>query len=595
MSGNRACADTSSGADSYPAGVPETRDRTRDWRAAFDRIGGPDAVTWASFWISFAANLISHFTFREIATSDAVRLLAVTCSQLAMFVPLLILRFTLLRDPPRPRPWVAVLGFVIAPLVRTPVLVWVLVTFGALPDGELAQRTLSAFANLFLVLFITALVVSTVRAHARTLHQLLLIREDLERTRQQMLQQVGERNEETLRAVKSTLDRELAQLEDASDADALLTLERLATEVVRPMSHELAQSPPLWRTEGIDRPDLRIDWRDVVHDLTQQGPFLPFTTAAIMTTVIFIPSTVFMTSDRWQALTAASVGLFLGALLANAVLDRVLPLSTTARSLAAVTIAALITAFVPSGLTGMALGGRTGLFVTLGGVAVAGLIVMVALVHSVLEQQQRTEALLADSTVALRASVVRLHQQEWYQSKALSRALHGPMQSAATAAALRLDAAARSGADTSTVIADVRRELQREIDVLGETHTPPMDIDRLLDRLIGTWTGVCEIDVVVGDGTRDVLAKDAVLRSTVLEILTEAVSNAVRHGRASELHLSLRCDTDTTLEIDVTNNGSPASQPNEAGLGSRLLDACTLSWSLSTQPGCQAFRAVLPR
>ena len=200
------------------------------WRQAFRRIGGPDAVTWPAFWATLVANLIGHFaTGGVVDTPLWVRLLAVLVGQLAMFAPLVLLRLTLLRDPARPHPWAAIAGFAVAPFVRSAALVWVLVVVGGVPDPQWVSRTLGSFANLFLVLLISALVVSALREHTRTLEQLMAVQRDLERTRAQVQGEVETRNEEALARVKATLEREIESLQ--SGPDAVGSLQRLATDV----------------------------------------------------------------------------------------------------------------------------------------------------------------------------------------------------------------------------------------------------------------------------------------------------------------------------------------------------------------------------
>ena len=96
------------------------------WRAGFRRLGGPDAVSWPLFWVTFASNLIGHFvTPGQTDATPAVRVLAVVCSQVALFIPLLLARATVLSDPARPHPWLAVTAFVAAIFTRTAALAWV--------------------------------------------------------------------------------------------------------------------------------------------------------------------------------------------------------------------------------------------------------------------------------------------------------------------------------------------------------------------------------------------------------------------------------------------------------------------------------------
>ena len=568
------------------------------WRPAFRRIGGPDAVTWPAFWATLVANLIGQFsTGGNVAAPTWVRLLAVVVGQLAMFAPLVVLRLTVLRDPARPHPWVAVIAFAVVPFIRTAALVWVLVTVGGVADPQWSQRALGSFANLFLVLLISALVVSALREHARTLTELTTVRGDLERTREQVQGQVETRNEEALARVRSTLEREIASLE--SGPEAVGSLQRLATDVVRPMSHELAQSVPDWRPET---PAIRtrVARSDVVRGLGQRGPFLPLATAAIMTVILIAPAQTFLVSARLEVLAASSIGVGVMLWFANRLLDRTLPARTTTRSLVIVVVAALIVGLVPAGFSGLAIAGQSGagagVRLAIGGtVFVAGVALTAATIRTVLTQQRLTEAELRESTDQLRASLARLHQLEWFQRKALSRALHGPVQSAATAAALRLDGAMRSGVVDPQLIDEVRASLMQEIDVLDGTVQPPLPVEALLDRLAGMWSGVCAVQIDLDDPSRAMLEDDPVLRSTAHEIMTEAVSNAVRHGRAQEVQIALSVTPDDpdVLRLVVDDDGHGEIRAS-SGLGTQILDQCALGWSLEQVPAGRRLSARLP-
>lgn len=202
---------------------------------------------------------------------------------------------------------------------------------------------------------------------------------------------------------------------------------------------------------------------------------------------------------------------------------------------------------------------------------------------------------LLESTEQLRASLVRLHQVEWFQRKALSRALHGPVQSAATAAALRLDAAVRSGTATDQLVDDVRAALLREVDVLDGAAQPPLPVDQLADRLAGTWAGLCAVQLDVDEAGFRALTDDAVLRSTAHEIMTEAVSNAVRHGRAQEVAITVSMDTgDTEILSLVVDDDGHGEIGASSGLGTQILDQCALRWSLETTADGRRLCAWLP-
>jgi two-component sensor histidine kinase len=67
----------------------------------------------------------------------------------------------------------------------------------------------------------------------------------------------------------------------------------------------------------------------------------------------------------------------------------------------------------------------------------------------------------------------------------------------------------------------------------------------------------------------------------VNEICKEAVSNAVRHGEASSIVISIDRSSDELLIIEAADNGRGVSSDAIPGVGSRMLDDLTIDWSIA--------------
>ncbi len=216
-----------------------------------------------------------------------------------------------------------------------------------------------------------------------------------------------------------------------------------------------------------------------------------------------------------------------------------------------------------------------------------------------MRQQGEAERELALHTAHLNWSVVRLRQTQWFQGQALSRALHGPVQAAVTSAALRLDAAVRDGQTTDELAGRIRADLAEVVDVLDVDPAQTPELEDSLARIQGTWEGLSEVRIDVTDAARDLLRADPVAAALVGDLVTEAVSNAVRHGEATvvEVRLDGSVSQETSLRdvvLTVQDNGTPATPGARAGLGTSLLEACTLEWGRSTTGSGNVLRAVIP-
>lgn len=523
------------------------------------------------------------------------RILVVVVAQFAMFAPLVLLRFTLLRDPSRPRPWIAVAGFVIAAITRGVVLTGIFIAIGAVDQPLWAYRIVASLVNVGVLLLIVALVVSAMRAHTRALEALIMLERDLAATQDRVVAEVSERNEDTLARVKSRLTDEMVALDSLQAAGSVVELQRLASDVVRPMSHELAASVPAGDVPERQIEDVHVTPQQVVAQMIARAPFRPVMNALFMAIIMLTAVGVF--GSLGLALMGAIVAsVLVSSWLANRLLAMLLPRLLSGAALTSVVIAALLIGYLSSAAGGWVLRGEgQGLLIFgAGGMFVTVIVLLLALVTAVLRQQVAAEGDLVDSAEKLRWAVVRLRQVQWLQGKALSRALHGPVQAAVTSAALRLDAAVRAGQPTDALLDEIRTDLRRTVDVLDASEVAVASLDDALTRIIGTWSGICEVSTRVDPRVRECLHADTVAGSTVVDLLTEAVSNSVRHGEATRVEIRIADEEPDVIRLTVRDDGSAASDSTGAGLGTSVLEACTLEWSRTATPEGQVLEALLP-
>ena len=183
----------------------------------------------------------------------------------------------------------------------------------------------------------------------------------------------------------------------------------------------------------------------------------------------------------------------------------------------------------------------------------------------------------------LRWHVARLHMEQWRQQRRLARALHGPVQ------ALLAVAADRLAADPNASLGQLRRELERELTAHPADRTAVWSNG--LARLRSTWRGICAVAVADEDLVAAGLDADPLCAEIALEIVSEAVSNAVRHGKARQVEVEVELLPEQ-VRIVVLDDGQGMSG-EAAGLGTRLLEDCALSWSRQTEQG-SVLRVTLP-
>ena len=562
------------------------------WR----RLGGPDAVSWPLFWVTFAASTLAQFALPPLPIPFWVRVVSLTVAQIAMFVPLMLIHRYLVRHPERTQPLLVIAGYVLATVIRAVALTVMLDWLDGQHEVGVPRRLAGSFASTMLIFIVTSLVVSTSREQARAQARLRQMRNELVSTQQMLTEQINQHTQDSVDLTKSRLFAELdAVTSAAGHRSAIDSLRHLANEVVRPMSHELALSVPTWRPPPQAESTARVQWHTVFGLLTARAPFLPLATAAIMTFFMAAAAVVYMAGSALSIVLATALGTWFGLFAANIALARILPLRTVRPGLVAIAIAACVAGALPSIIVAVLVrshvidansvmvgeaGNVVGATLALCGMAfVGGLAVLMAVVWSINAARRRTIAELAESTERLKVELVRLHQTEWYQQRALARALHGRLQSAIVAAALRLDAAVRSSTADDALIEEIQAEISDQINVLGVRAEQPLDFGRFILELGAVWSRVADVEVVADPAARDALDADPITRAITMEICGEVVSNAIRHGGATYVNVQLQLPQPHELLLDVSSDAATAPRHSEPGLGSRLLDECTLRWS----------------
>jgi len=568
------------------------------WRIAFDRIGGPDAVTWPAFWITYASSLIAHLTTGgAVDASLGIRVLLVTVAQVASFVPLLLLRWTVLRHPSRPLPWVAVAGFAASAVIRGTVLTSLLLSVGAVTEPLWIYRVVASLQNNMLLLIIVALVVSSMRAHTRSLEQLLEVQGQLVHTEVQLLEDVTTRNEQVVLEVQERLRGELVSLDVQGGAESVRELQRLASDVVRPMSHQLAMSVPTVPMTAPPIDAAHLTWRQAVLTLVDRPPLRPLLAGAYMAVILAQSALgVFGVSRGIPMTGVVFLCVSVGSWGANWVLGFLLPHLGPRACLLAVLLASLVVGFASALAAGVFVPpaqSRT-IFIVGGGIFITGVLLLTAAVTTVLRRQRVTEQQLITSTQQLRRQLVRLRQAQWLQRQGLARALHGPVQAAVTSAALRLDAAVRSGDTGTDLLADTRQSLLAAVDVLDSADSMDYSLDLALARIQGTWEGLCEITSQIDARAGASLADDPIAAAVVVDLMSEAVSNAVRHGEARRVIITMSLDEQSLLTLTIRDDGETYPDVPLRGLGSALLDDCTMEWMRDMSMEGTTLTTVLP-
>jgi signal transduction histidine kinase len=209
-----------------------------------------------------------------------------------------------------------------------------------------------------------------------------------------------------------------------------------------------------------------------------------------------------------------------------------------------------------------------------------------------LDREEAVNQVTRDNNLLAREAAL-FEQQMWIARRNWSFVVHGTVQAALTAAITRLSATEPL---EQYQIDLVKQDLARAADALSKTPETEVNLEVALANLATTWSGICEIKFEFSERASRSLQRDANARMCVNEICKEAVSNAVRHGEAKKIKISVDRSVDELLIIEAADDGRGSWGSTKPGVGSRMFDDLTIDWSLSNNRsiGRTVLQARLP-
>lgn len=221
-------------------------------------------------------------------------------------------------------------------------------------------------------------------------------------------------------------------------------------------------------------------------------------------------------------------------------------------------------------------------------VPVFAIALFVGLVRTIREAR---ESVLEESKEAKRRlewEAARANQELWQLRKSISNALHGPLRAQLLAAYLTIS---KEPDKASAVIAELLPRFDEHSQKIGQPAESG-DPLKLMWQTLELWRDVCEVTFDATQELLDSLRADPIASNMLSEIVNESVSNAIKHGKAKSVRVELGLDS-YALAVTVVNDGEYNSGASP-GLGSKIMDESTLSWSLEREAEYTVLRATIP-
>lgn len=189
--------------------------------------------------------------------------------------------------------------------------------------------------------------------------------------------------------------------------------------------------------------------------------------------------------------------------------------------------------------------------------------------------------------------VARSRQEVWLRQKQIAKIVHGSVQSRLNAARIRLTQATTVTPElVETVLADLESARQELSQPLAETAT---EIQGQLTELADFWRGVCTFTFEVDHNSQQSLTTDSSAAQAVMEVVSEGVSNAVKHSHAQQVHLTISQASPVLVRAELKHDVEERSVASTStGLGTQILNQLTLNWSFTQDNGIALLHAEIP-
>ena len=550
-------------------------------------LASPAAITWPVPVLATAFGLIGPLTIdrQRVGGSVGAWLLVALVAQLVLVGIVVACRPLGGRSS-----WLTVVVLAVASVGRGVALALGAWMAGLTATPEFGYRIGPAAIATFGVLIAFALAVSSYHRHRAVAADLAArqhavaeltgsLRERLDAVQHDLTDEVHR----SLDPLIADLDRQLESLEREGDAGAALgSIRALVDDDLRPLSHRLAEpiaveivAGPVVR--GARTPRVPLPSRLRLSRLLD--PAAMGILAGIVSSSQSLRTPNVATAIAFPILTGLLTAA--GTAIARLVLGRWDP---------RLWLGVLVTALVGGASLSLALviqrsiGLAVPAFVQSAG-ALVGIVVGVitAVFVAVDARRTATEEDLRASIASLESLAGVLRQHAFAARRHLSSLLHGTIQSTLHAAAMRL---AAPGTPTPMLLREVRADIVTAVARLDEPHEAPVRIIDMLSDIAELWDGTCTVRWTLDHQTVHVLSTSASLAMSAAEITRECVTNAIKHGGATEVWITIARSGDRVV-LSALDNGSGIVD-GTPGLGSRLLDESCAVWRReSTSDGTQ--------
>ena len=518
------------------------------------------------------------FESLRLETNLLERFLVATAGYLTTVAVLLVARSLLVGKEVKSRPAFVLGAFLLAGFARGAVILSLDVLTGQHDAGQELFRLLGGPIFTFVTLTVAAVLASNYQRHRESLTALADERYRLQIRSAGIRAKVQIQREELLGKVRSLLDPAIAKIQanltGESSTEAIDSLRSTVDEVVRPLSLEVAEASDELEAESgkaVIREKAPMPSRIML------GEFLVPLWAALILSIILVP-VAFLVEDSQNSLIIL-VSAFLFMFVGLGIFQLLTIKLPTHPYLAAIIVPSfsaisLIPMYFATELMQWNITVSQVHALLLFGVCVGG--TTFAAQFAQLQRKATTEK-LEGVNLQLEILNAALRQELWLNRRRTASVLHGPVQAALFASAMKLS---QEQKPTPELVAEVGKDIAAAIEKLNNpSNIEGESISDLLNQIVEIWSDAAEITIDIPEQLEAAITRQPLASEALIEISREFITNAIKHGKAKNVSLNVSRLDDLRIAIKVVDDGQGLPPGAKPGFSSKLLSELSLVWS----------------
>jgi len=539
------------------------------------RVGGKWAaspITWIALSPVGVFGVLLGFGLDQIATSGLQLLAIATLGFLASGLVFIGLGHFLLpsNTARKPRPITALFHFAISSAAAGSVTGLLIQQSGLLPEYDFIREVLARVWYGIYWSTLATLVLASFEEYR-------LAASRLEAQISQSLELSKDLSKAVLRVRNQMIESVKKTLSEAVDKSDPKNLNRLADTVMKPLTDRLNEQKhqPVFPAKPLE---VRIGIRRTMAGALTTPKFIPL---AVLAGTLY--SAVWTLSRLGLAgvLNLTVLALVLGGTLG---LIRLLKSASAALRVLLLALGGAASYLLGYGVESFSPADTT----VLGLLNVGGWLIALFAVFMGETEDQRAQKLVQFEQLAEKTSWLeqRLQQEVWVESRKLTRIVHGTVQGKIRAAAI---------SDKTPSDRELQQLLTECLELI-DRGAEPIGLDEFLSQSRRLWSEALEIADETDPLAIKVLEQDPIALAALIEVIREALTNAVRHGKAKRANISISLPKSDMRQIEVciTNDGLQVDRDPVKGVGSSILDEVTSSWELKSEGSKVSLSASIP-